>query len=159
MGCHFLLQGIFPTQGSNPQLWQVDALMTFSLSPNTAISLFSVSTTLANWTWPQGYWPQTSENFNKSEVFGPESVEGPRGLALLTVGRDPWMVSKLLRGAQRGNERYKCSKAKCCILQERLGSEEPAVVACVDFQPQPCLWEAGVTISQEHKTVTAQAPL
>ena len=88
--------------------------MTFSLLTLQSPLLFSVSTTLANWTWPQ-----TSENFNKSEVFGPESMEGPRGLALLTVGRDPWMVSKLLRGAQRGNERYKCSKAKCCILQER----------------------------------------
>ena len=31
VGCHFLLQGIFPTQGSNPRLlhllhWQVDSL-------------------------------------------------------------------------------------------------------------------------------------
>ncbi|MGE2757601.1 hypothetical protein, partial [Escherichia coli] len=28
VGCHFLLQGIFPTQGSNPHLlhWQVDSL-------------------------------------------------------------------------------------------------------------------------------------
>ena len=28
VGCHFLLQGIFPTQGSNPSLlhWQVDSL-------------------------------------------------------------------------------------------------------------------------------------
>ena len=28
VGCHFLLQGIFPTQGSNPSLlhWQVDCL-------------------------------------------------------------------------------------------------------------------------------------
>ena len=27
VGCHFLLQGIFPTQGSNPHLlhWQVDS--------------------------------------------------------------------------------------------------------------------------------------
>ena len=33
MGCHFLLQGIFPTQGLNPHLshplhWQVDSLPT-----------------------------------------------------------------------------------------------------------------------------------
>ena len=30
VGCHFLLQGIFPTQGSNPGLlhWQVDSLPT-----------------------------------------------------------------------------------------------------------------------------------
>ena len=29
VGCHFLLQGIFPTQGSNPHLlhWQVDSLL------------------------------------------------------------------------------------------------------------------------------------
>ena len=29
MGCHFLLQGIFPTQGSNPSLlhWQADSLL------------------------------------------------------------------------------------------------------------------------------------
>ena len=28
MGCHFLLQGIFPTQGSSPRLlsWQADSL-------------------------------------------------------------------------------------------------------------------------------------
>ena len=62
------------------------------------------------------------------------------------------MVIKLLREAQRGNDRYKPSKTKRCILQERLGSEEPAVAACVDFQPQPGLWEAGVVITQECKT-------
>ena len=30
MGCHFLLQGIFPTQGSNPHLlhWQADSFTT-----------------------------------------------------------------------------------------------------------------------------------
>ena len=30
MGCHFLLQGIFPTQGENPCLlhWQVDSFTT-----------------------------------------------------------------------------------------------------------------------------------
>ena len=30
MGCHFLLKGVFPTQGSNPGLlhWQADSLMT-----------------------------------------------------------------------------------------------------------------------------------
>ena len=29
VGCHFLLQGIFPTQGSNPGLlrWQADSLL------------------------------------------------------------------------------------------------------------------------------------
>ena len=32
MGCHFLLQGIFPTQGSNLHLlhWQVDGFFTTS---------------------------------------------------------------------------------------------------------------------------------
>ena len=39
VGCHFLLQGIFPTQGSNPHLlhWQVDSLSLNHLgSPNLA---------------------------------------------------------------------------------------------------------------------------
>ena len=37
VGCHFLLQGIFPTQGSNPHLlhWQVDSLwLNYQGSPN-----------------------------------------------------------------------------------------------------------------------------
>ena len=45
MGCHFLLQGIFPIQGSNPRLllllhWQVDSLPLSHLG-----SLFSIVTT------------------------------------------------------------------------------------------------------------------
>ena len=42
VGCHFLLQGVFPTQGSNPRLqhllhWQVDYLTLCHLgSPNKA---------------------------------------------------------------------------------------------------------------------------
>ena len=63
------------------------------LTPQSPL-LFSVSVTLANWTWPQGYWPQSSENFNKSEVFGPESMEGPGGLPSSLWGRTPgWSLS------------------------------------------------------------------
>ena len=39
VGCHFLLQGIFPTQGSNPRVlcWQVDSLpLSYQGSPCTA---------------------------------------------------------------------------------------------------------------------------
>ena len=48
VGCHFLLQGIFPTQGQNPCLlhllhWQVDSLLLYHLShlgsPNTTYSI------------------------------------------------------------------------------------------------------------------------
>ena len=42
MGSHFLLQGIFPTQGSNPRLlnWQVDSLPLSHLeSPEASIGL------------------------------------------------------------------------------------------------------------------------
>ena len=42
MGFHFLLQGIFPTQGSNPRLlpWQVDSLPLSHLeSPEASVGL------------------------------------------------------------------------------------------------------------------------
>ena len=53
-GCHFLLQGIFPTQGSNPRLlhWQADSLLLshqgsqmliVTLSKNVLISLCSIT--------------------------------------------------------------------------------------------------------------------
>ena len=50
MGCHFLLKGIFPTQGSNPHLlhWQMDSFNTAPpwkpqfLPQDTAIALFSI---------------------------------------------------------------------------------------------------------------------
>lgn len=32
-------------------------------------------------------------------MFGPESIESPWGLALLTVGQGPWTVIKLLLGS------------------------------------------------------------
>ena len=138
MGCHFLLQGIFPTQGSNAQLWQVDALMTFlSLLTLQSPLLFFVSTTLANWTWPQGYWPQTSENFNKSEVFGPESVEGPRGLALLTVGRDPWMVSKLLRELREVMIGTNAAKQSAASSRRGWGVRSQQWLPVLIFSPSP----------------------
>ena len=52
MGCHFLLQGILPTQGLNPHLlhWQVDALpLSHPRSPHTCVhthTVFSKSITL-----------------------------------------------------------------------------------------------------------------
>ena len=42
VGCHFLIQGIFPTQGSNPHLlhWQVDSLpLSHQRSPQVWISV------------------------------------------------------------------------------------------------------------------------
>ena len=41
VGCHFLLQGIFPTQGLNPHLlhWQADSL---PLSQQASLSLLSL---------------------------------------------------------------------------------------------------------------------
>ena len=50
VGCHFLLQGIFPTQGSNPSLlhllhWQADSLLDLPLKEaNTGIR------------WAGGWW-------------------------------------------------------------------------------------------------------
>ena len=47
IGCHFLFQGIFPTQGSNPHLlsllhWQVDSLpLSYLGSPNKKIAQFN----------------------------------------------------------------------------------------------------------------------
>ena len=40
VGCHFLLQGIFPTRGANPRLlhWQADALLlSYQESPGEAL--------------------------------------------------------------------------------------------------------------------------
>ena len=50
VGCHFLLQGIFPTQGSNPYLlcllrWQADALsLSFLGSPSTCCEAWGKKT-------------------------------------------------------------------------------------------------------------------
>ena len=46
VGCHFLLWGVFPTQGSNPGLlhWQVDSLLhSHQGSPTEAIELSSMN--------------------------------------------------------------------------------------------------------------------
>ena len=62
MGCHFLLQGIFPIQGSNPCLlhWQADSLLLI-ISYNHSVL------------WDaQNYWPYSSCNW-KSVVFLPTS--------------------------------------------------------------------------------------
>ena len=43
VGCHFLLQGIFPTQGSNPSLlhWQVDSLqLSHQGSPHISVNIY-----------------------------------------------------------------------------------------------------------------------
>ena len=47
LGCHFLLQGIFPTQGSNPCLlcllhWQMDSLTLLHLEVTTLFSLYAI---------------------------------------------------------------------------------------------------------------------
>ena len=49
VGCHFLLQGIFPTQGLNPCFlhllhWQVDSLSPCHLASPIALSIFSYFT-------------------------------------------------------------------------------------------------------------------
>ena len=49
VGCHFLLQGIFPTQGSNPRLlhllhWQVDSLSPCHLGSPIALTILSYFT-------------------------------------------------------------------------------------------------------------------
>ena len=46
MGCHFLLQEVFPTQGSNPHLlyWQVDSLPLSHHLPKFLQSRFSFNT-------------------------------------------------------------------------------------------------------------------
>ena len=56
VGCHFLFQGIFPTQGSNLRLlgllhWQADSLLLQRLrSPNKdLINQFGISFTWSNW--------------------------------------------------------------------------------------------------------------
>ena len=46
VSCHFLLQGIFPTQGSNPRLlhWQADSLpLSYPGSPQQGIQFSSVA--------------------------------------------------------------------------------------------------------------------
>ena len=55
MGCHFLLWGIFPTQGSNPRLlhWQTDSLPVHHLGSPVLLSWSETLSFLpAIWIWP-----------------------------------------------------------------------------------------------------------
>ena len=60
-GCHFLLQGIFPTQGQNPHLhllhWQADFFI--SLPPGKPIIFISIrkNEIMTNW-WQIEFWPE-----------------------------------------------------------------------------------------------------
>ena len=52
VGCHFFLQGIFPTQGSNPRLlhWQVDSLSLSQLG-SPIINTWIFIKMYFNWVW------------------------------------------------------------------------------------------------------------
>ena len=56
VGCHFLLQGVFPTQGSNPHLlhWQVDSLpLSHQRSPYLCFTI--EETKLQSWVTSLGF--------------------------------------------------------------------------------------------------------
>ena len=77
MGCHFLLQGIFPTQGSNPHLlhWQVGSLPLSRLGSPYGNVVFPIET--------------------KACISGPTQLEPVKGqlycrlTELEPLGRDP----------------------------------------------------------------------
>ena len=80
VGCHFLLQGIFPTQGLN--LW----LLHWSFL-REALHTVSLITVLDIWSlWP---FPVLSEGCMGSEPPSPPGPPGT-GLSLLRSSRDPF---------------------------------------------------------------------
>ena len=67
VGCHFPLQGIFPTQGSNPSLlhWQVDSLpLSHQGSPLVEVAAFKPKHVLA-YLHSQAWWTGHSANERK----------------------------------------------------------------------------------------------
>ena len=81
--CHFLLQGIFPTQGSNPSLlhWQADSLLELlrgSQAPRRAVCGTRVDPWVGKIPWRRKWQP--------TPVFLPGELHGQRSLACYS----PW---------------------------------------------------------------------
>ena len=74
LGCHFLLQGIFPTQGLNPHLLhrQVDSLpLSHPGSPEMIVVGGRVESWMAKWWKPRrvdGFWAEKSRYWNSKNL-------------------------------------------------------------------------------------------
>ena len=114
VGCHFLLQGIFPTQGSNPYLlqWQVNS---FTFEPPFSHKKKEILPFVTTWIDLEG--TMLSELSQRNTMWGLLYVKSylkknPHSYTRLVVarGQDWWVGEKGEGGQKIQTSRYKINK-------------------------------------------------
>ena len=117
MGCHFLLQGTFPTQGSSPRVlhWQVDSSPLSPLgSPDHVVTL---SSGLRNW------FPWRKPHFLPQQQQGSVSLSSRRLPLSFLPGKQVPIPVSLIADDTGVQHLFLCSLLFVYLPWRRIGSD------------------------------------